>query len=760
MRILILGAGALGGLVGAQLTRAGEDVTLVEVNTARARLLSEDGLLISRAGEEEVCVPLRVVSSVEGLAPFDLVFIAVKTYETEQAVRAVLSACSATTLFLSLQNGAGNAENLSSIVGPERVLCGITYHSIQHAGPRRLQYRGGIKPIQIAPCVGGSTPAMEEVAETFRRAGFTTEIVPNVQHAIWQKLLHNAVINPTSALTGLTCRELMADPELMAFMRSLCEEILAVMRAKGIPIVDEEDPFRPLIGSLKALGKNRPSMWQDLSRGKRTEVDALNGAVVAEAERMGLHAPHNAAITHFIHSRERQTFLHREEIVQKLGIVEHRPIPSSSTATRRTPTQRLDVMLSGALPLESTRELMEIVHAYYLDLGIASGGRNRRVAACSALAPVEIVRALGLIPYFPEHHAMLISATGQAARSMARAGSEGFSQFTSSAMRSDVGALLLGRSPLTAVYGIAGPPEPDLAVYSTNAGHELRRWFEFYSSHYNVPAIGFHPPPASQIPDRSDLDASIDQLLRLVEEVEARTGRTLELSRLAEVVRLSAEASELWTRVLSMAHAVPSPLTFFDALVHVAPMMLLRGTQEAVDYYRLLLSELEHRVAEGIGAVQDEQHRFYWDGPPVWSASRTLAGIFAARGVAIVASTYASSFALPNLDGDDPIQSMAAAYMGVFDNQSESFQVSCLASRFVEYGVDAAVFHDCRTSPEASHVRHGLGVRVQRLTAVPALVLEADAHDPRLFSAERLERQLGDFIEQHRERFANRLAAV
>ncbi|HMA21864.1 MAG TPA: 2-dehydropantoate 2-reductase, partial [Gemmatimonadaceae bacterium] len=210
MRTLILGAGALGGLVGAQLTRAGEDVTLLEVNTARARLLSEDGLLISRAGEEEVCVPLHVVSSVEGLPPFDLVFIAVKTYETEQAVRSVLSACSARTFFLSLQNGAGNAEMLASITGPERVLCGITYHSIQHAGPRRLQYRAGIKPIQIAPFVGGSTPAMENIAEMFRRAGFTTEIVPNVQHAIWQKLLHNAVVNPTSALTGLTCREMLA----------------------------------------------------------------------------------------------------------------------------------------------------------------------------------------------------------------------------------------------------------------------------------------------------------------------------------------------------------------------------------------------------------------------------------------------------------------------------------------------------------------------------------------------------------------------
>jgi 2-dehydropantoate 2-reductase len=758
MRILILGAGALGGLVGAQLTLAGEDVTLLEVNTARARLLSEDGLLISRAGEQEVCVPLRVVTSVEGLEPFDLVFVAVKTYETEEAVRAVLSACSPKTLFLSLQNGAGNAEKLSAIVGAERVLCGITYHSIQHAGPRRLQYRAGIKPIQIAPCVGGSTPAMVEVAETFKRAGFTTEVVPDVQHAIWQKLLHNAVINPTSALTGLTCRELMADPDLMAFMRSICDEIVAVMRAKGIPIVNEEDPFRPLIGSLMALAKNRPSMWQDLSRGKRTEVDALNGAVVDEAERLGLHAPHNAAITNFIHSRERHTFLRREEIVEKLGIVEHRPAPAASPAIPATPKKALDAVVAGALPLDSTRKLLELMHGYYVRLNIASSDPYRRVAVCSALGPAEIIRAFGLAPYFPEHHAVLISVAGQAARCIARAGAEGFSQFASSAMRSDIGALLEARSPLTTLFGIPAPPRPDLAVYNTSAGQDVRRWFELYGSHYNVPAIGFDPPPASPTADRGELDASIDQLLRLIEQLELHTHRTLELSRLADVVRLSAEASELWTRVLNMAHAVPSPLTFFDAAVHVAPMMLLRGTQEAVDYYRLLGSELEHRVSEGIGAVHEE-YRFYWDGPPVWSASRTLADVFAARGVAIVASSYASSFALSNLDGDDPIQSLAGAYMNIFDNQPESFQTSTLASRFAEYGVDAAVFHDCRTSPSASHVRYGMGARVERLTGVPALVLEADAHDPRLFSAERLEGQLGDFIEQHRERFVSQLVA-
>ena len=158
MRILIVGAGALGGLCGAYLTRAGEDVTLLEVNQARARLLNEGGLEIARTAQEAIRVPVRVVTTVDGEAPFELVLIAVKTYQTEEALRPVLGATGPHARFLSLQNGIGNTETIASVVGPGRVLCGITYHSVQHAGPGRLIFRAGIKPIQIAPFAGDVTP--------------------------------------------------------------------------------------------------------------------------------------------------------------------------------------------------------------------------------------------------------------------------------------------------------------------------------------------------------------------------------------------------------------------------------------------------------------------------------------------------------------------------------------------------------------------------------------------------------------------------
>ena len=94
------------------------------------------------------------------------------------------------------------------------------------------------------------------------------------------------------------------------------------------------------------------------------------------------------------------------------------------------------------------------------------------------------------------------------------------------------------------------------------------------------------------------------------------------------------------------------------------------------------------------------------------------------------------------------MESMARAYTGIFDNRSEDYRASYLAQQFEHFAVDAAIYHDCRTTPETSHVRYGPAARTQRQTGVPGLVIEADSHDLRLFSTERLQEQFADFLEQ------------
>ncbi len=758
MRIVVVGAGALGGLVGAQLTAAGQDVTFVEINEARARLLNESGLYLSEGTKDEVCIPVRVASSAAGLPVADLVFVSVKSYQTEEALRAALPVIGPRTYVLSMQNGIGNTEAMAAIIEPRQVLSGITYHSIQHTGPNRLRYRPGIHPIQIAPYDGRPSPALEQVAAVFRAAGLETEVAAQIDDVIWQKLVHNAVVNPVSALTGLTCREMLDDPDLQAFMRELCLEIVAVMKARGVPIVNPDDPYAPVIESQKALGKNRPSMWQDLARACRTEVDAINGAVVREAERLGLDAPQNRSLVRFIHSRERQSFLRKQEVAARLRAAAEeeariQPPPADANGRRAGRSVRPvrvapgGGMPAGRVPLQTAPKLRELLARYYRDLQAASEDSGRSVAWCSGTGPVEILRAMGLAVYFPENHAALIGASRQSRRYIPRALQEGFSQFASSAMASDIGAMLAGDSPLVSVYGIAGPPAPDVITYNTNYGHELIRWFEYYGRHFGVPVLGLHPPASLHEVGQLEVTAAGQQILRLIEQLELITGRRLDLDRLGETVKLSNRCTRLWGEILDLCRNVPSPLTFFDTLIHLAPSIVMRGTPEAVEYYELLKAEIQDRIARNVAAVPGERFRFYWEGPPIWPALRPLAELFQSHQVAVVASTYCRLAALDSIDPKNPIASMARVYTGIFHNRSDVYKEDDLVKRFIEYGVDGVVYHEGRTALSESNVRYGLETRLRRRTGLQALVLEGDTHDVRLFSLNRIMQKLRDFIE-------------
>jgi 2-dehydropantoate 2-reductase len=750
MRILVLGAGALGGLFGARLREGGEDVTLLEANVARAKLLSEEGLFLSEADKGERHVRLTIVTSVEGLAPFDVVFVAVKSYQTEDAVRGVRSAIGPATWILSTQNGIGNVDRIRRVLDTKRILTGITFHSIQHTGPNRMRYRTGIKPIQMAPFDGQISDEVRRIGEVFSACGLANEIVPSVDAIVWQKLVHNAVVNPVSALTGMSCSELLDDADMQALMRALCLEIAGVMRARGTPLEDEEDPYRPIVRSQKALAKNRPSMWQDLVRGFRTEIDAMNGGIVAEAERLGMSAPLNWAIVQMVHSRERELQRKKERSAQTLAEVKAAQDPIAlRPVTGRSP---FGGMPSGRVPLESAPRLKEIVHGYYRDLAEADRDPARHVAWCSAFGPVEIVRAMGYTPYFPENHAALIGASRLTAKYISLALADGFSPFASSEMASDIGAMLAGESPLATIHGIESIPRPEVLVYSTNLGTYVGRWFEYYSHRLGAPLYGLHPPAVLDEVDKVEIDHAVAQIHRLVDRLEKLSGRSLDQDRLAEIVDRSARASQLWREILDLGCHTPSPLTFFDLLIHVAPMLLMRGTEEAVQYYDVLLSELKQRISEKIAAVPGERLRFYWEGPPIWCAVRPLASLFLDQGIAIVGSTYSDMYAFQGFQKENPVESMAGVYTSIYSNRSREQKIRYLTREFERFGVDACVYHDVRTSPEHSTVRYGAHLRLRRDTGVPAVVIEADTHDLRLVSVDHIRSQLQEFLEQRRAR--------
>ena len=745
MRIVILGAGALGGLIGARLGASGQDVTFLEANVARAKLLAEQGLFLSESDKGEQHVQVKVVTTLEGQPPADLLFVAVKSYQTEGAIRAGLPVIDERTWILSTQNGIGNVDRIRSVVGSGRILTGITFHSIQHTGPNRMRYRTGIKPVQMAPVDGQVTDQVRAIGEVFCRAGMATEVVASVDAVVWQKLVHNAVVNPVSALTGMTCSELLEDDDMQALMRGLCLEIAEVMRARGTPLEDPEDPYRPIVRSQQALARNRPSMWQDLVRGFRTEIDAMNGGIVAEAERLGMKAPLNWALVQLVHSRERQQQRRQERGAQTLAEVKEAQAKLPSRPVERAPFAG---MPQGRVPLESAPRLKQILDGYWRELAQASRGGN--VAWCSTHGPVELARAMGYVPYFPENHAALIGASRLTGKYIRLALADGFSPFASSEMASDVGAMMAGETPLAGLHGLDGVPPPAVLLYNTNIGTYVARWFEYYANRLSVPLLGLHPPPALHEVEKIEVDAAVLQTLRLVDRLETVSGRALDQDRLAEVVERSARAAKLWGEILDLACHTPSPITYFDTLIHVAPMLLMRGTQEAISYYEILLAELKHRIAGKIAAVPGERFRFFWEGAPIWCALRPLASLFMDEGIAVVGSWYSQTYSLQGLQRENPIESMAAAYTSVYPNRSREYKAKYLAREFERHAVDAAIFHDARTAPDHSAARSGLHIRLRRDTGVTPIVIEADTHDLRLVSVDHIRSQLREFVEQRR----------
>jgi benzoyl-CoA reductase/2-hydroxyglutaryl-CoA dehydratase subunit BcrC/BadD/HgdB len=239
----------------------------------------------------------------------------------------------------------------------------------------------------------------------------------------------------------------------------------------------------------------------------------------------------------------------------------------------------------------------------------------------------------------------------------------------------------------------------------------------------------------------------VQQLGRLVSELEGRFGTKLDFDRLAEVVTYSQKAASLWAAILDLARSMPSPMTYFDMLVHLAPMVLMRGTPAAVEYYRILLAELEQRVASGTVAVPGERFRFYWEGPPIWCALRPLATLFLEHQVAVVASNYIQVFALDGLEPDNPIESMARVYTGIYPNRSSDRKQDFLRGDVERFGVDGIIYHDGRTARKQSSVRDGLGQRLHEANGLPYMVVEADTHDLRLFSLDSLDRKVVEFIE-------------
>ncbi len=398
--------------------------------------------------------------------------------------------------------------------------------------------------------------------------------------------------------------------------------------------------------------------------------------------------------------------------------------------------------------IAATSQMKKLMADHFLSLDAARKEGNPKIAWCTSVGPAELLQSMGFLVYYPENHGALLGATRMATDCIPLANAIGYSPDICSYLTADVGAYLKKETPLTKAYGIESIPKADVLVYNTNQCRDVQDWFSFYAREWNVPIVGVHTHRsvrAVQDHHIADLAAQIKAMIPVLEQV---SGNKFDIDRLRETVGLSLECTQLWRQVLATGAAVPAPLTFFDATIHMAPAVVLRGLPEAVEYYKALLAELNERIANKIPAVEGERHRLYWDGMPVWGKLRDLSEQFTSLQTNVVASTYCNSWIFEAFDPKDPFESMARAYTELFIVRDESYKEAYMDQWIKRFSVDGAIFHDAKTCPNNSNNRYGLPQRMTDRLGIPTLVINGDLNDLRCYSEEQTRTNIEAFVEQ------------
>ena len=394
--------------------------------------------------------------------------------------------------------------------------------------------------------------------------------------------------------------------------------------------------------------------------------------------------------------------------------------------------------------IKSTENLKKMMEEYFLSLD--SG--KKKVAWCTSVGPAELLRSFGFEVFFPENHGALLGASRTAMDYIPEAIKCGYSGHICSYTTADIGSYLKKETPLQKHYGMKGVPKPDIIAYNTNQCREVEDWFTFYANEFKCPIVGIHPPRYLDEVTQDEVDLVVKQMKKMIPVCEEVSGKKFDIDSFKETIKLSKEATLLWQKVLKTATAKNVPINFFDGTIHMGPIVVLRGTKIAKDYYTILLAELEDNIKNNISFIPTTKTRIFWEGMPIWGRLRMMSDLFANNESVVVASTYCSSWVFDKFDENDPWNSTARAYTEIFINRSDKAKEIMLAEWFKEYDIDGIVFHDTKTCFNNSNAKFGMPQRLQAKTGVPFLTIEGDLCDLRFFSEAQSTTRIETFLEQ------------
>ncbi len=301
MNIAVIGAGAMGCLYGAYLSKHHE-VCMIDTLQSQVDAIAEHGITLQEAdGSQVVFANVGAALSGQCTQQFDMVIVFVKSTYTEQALAQNSGLFKPTTLVMTLQNGAGNDRIIEKYVPQDNIIIGTSKHNAVNLG------QGSVKhPAAGVTTIGSNHEASEQVdvaARALREAGFSVDVTDDIQRIIWSKLLVNLSVNTFTAITQTPIGYMIKNQHAWDFAKRLIYEAIEVAEADGT-YFDRREALAMVRGVCETAGDGYSSMYQDRKHHIKMEIDAINGAIVEQAKRYGVPTPYNTLIVALIHAIE------------------------------------------------------------------------------------------------------------------------------------------------------------------------------------------------------------------------------------------------------------------------------------------------------------------------------------------------------------------------------------------------------------------------------------------------------------------------
>ncbi len=297
MNIVILGAGAIGSLFGALISKDNE-VMLVG-RKPHIDAINAKGLKIT--GKTSMIADVSAVDSIRKVEhPPDLLIITVKSYDTKTAINEAKSIIDKDTIVLSLQNGLDNIDKIKKIVNPGNIVAGVTSHGVIFSEPGIIEHTGRGYTI-LGEFKKSNTKSIKQIIDLFNKAGIKSEISNDIVREIWIKAIINSSINPLT--TFFQCRNgyLLENPLLGNIVGKACKESTLIAEAYGISL-SFEDMYNKTCEVIRDTSDNYSSMLQSFNKGNRTEIDSINGRIIDIGNRYNIDTFLNEIFVYLIHS--------------------------------------------------------------------------------------------------------------------------------------------------------------------------------------------------------------------------------------------------------------------------------------------------------------------------------------------------------------------------------------------------------------------------------------------------------------------------